>query len=412
MTQPNLPDGRRPRILLLAPFLYGEKADSGGAVLCWAQLKQLAQNSELAFLSFSGIDPIATEAQHQASLKEYCTSVTLVPLKIRKVHSILANLRSLMLGPPGLGTLCHTSAMVDAFSRALDAFQPDVVWIQFPQMAQYVVYCPEVHCVMDVQDVFTLSGFRQAQRFRGLASVRYWLDWVSWSRYEARYYARFKAALTLSEQDAQVLRAMNPAVNAISMGLPLGQSRQSEVVCEPMRVGFAGNFGHRPNAEGLAWFMREVWPLVLACLPQARFVVAGGKPPESLVAMSAVGVEFAGFVPDIFDFYAANSVTVVPLLSGGGVKIKTVEAMLAGSAVVATRIGIEGTSAEHSIHALVADEATEFAAAIVQVLQTPALQERLRLSALQHAQILFSSQAWRVRINTLLQQIGIEPYGH
>jgi polysaccharide biosynthesis protein PslH len=412
MTQSNLPVGRRPKILLLAPFLYGEKAANGGGVLCWAQLKQLTQDAELAFLSFSGIDAGATERQHQASLAQHCTSVSTVPLNVRKINVALGRLASLLLGPPELGTLCHTKAMVQALARVLHEFQPDLVWIQFPQMAQYVAYCHGLPCVMDVQDAFTLSCFRQAQRFKGLAAVRYWMDWVSWSRYEAQHYAHFKAAITLSEQDAQVLRAMNPAVNAISMGLPLGQSRQSAVACEPMRVGFAGSFGHRPNAQGVAWFIRDVWPLVLARLPKARFVVAGGNPPEALVAAQTTGIEFAGFVPDIFDFYAANSVTVVPLLSGGGVKIKTVEAMLAGSAVVSTRIGIEGTSAVHSTHALVADDAIEFATSIVQVLQTPALQERLRFAALQHAQILFSSQAWRARVNALLQQIGTERYGH
>ncbi len=412
MTQRTLSVGQRPKILFIAPFLYGEKARNGGAVLCWAQLKQLTQDAELAFLGFVGIDDAATETQHQASLAQYCTSVTTVPLHIRKLNVLRGRVGSMLLGPPELGTLCHTPAMVQALKNVLQKFKPDVVWIQFPQMAQYVAYCDGISCVMDVQDAFTLSAFRQAQRFKGLASVRYWFEWVSWSRYEAQHYARFKAALTLSEQDAQVLRAMNPSVNAISMGLPLGQSRQSGVACEAMRVGFAGNFGHRPNAEGLAWFLHDVWPLVRARLPQARFVVAGGNPPAAFVDAQFPGVEFAGYVPDIFDFYAANTVTVAPLVSGGGVKIKTVEAMLAGSAVVSTRIGIEGTCAVPAEHALVADDPAEFAQAIVQVLQTPALQQSLREAALQHAQVLFSSQSWRARVNSLLQQIGVVHHGH
>jgi len=307
---------------------------------------------------------------------------------------------------PELASLCHTRHMVQALHQVLASFRPDVVWIQFPQMAQYVAMCDGIPCVMDVQDAYTLSGFRQAQRRPGWGGVRGWLDWVCWARYEARHYASFSSVLTLSDQDAQVLSGMNPAVPAVCVGLPLGSTGASAVAATAGRAGFAGSFGHRPNLEGLAWFLQSVWPLVRAQRPASTFVVAGRNPPADLVASAGEGVEFAGFVPDIYDFYAANAVTVVPLVSGGGVKIKTVEAMLAGSAVVSTRIGIEGTDSRHGEHAIVHDDAAEFARAVVRVLDDDTLRCRLRAAALTHAQALFSTEGWRTRVMSVLQLAG------
>jgi hypothetical protein len=395
--------GARPRILLLSPFLYGEQASHGGAVLCWAQLKQLAAFCDLAFLGFSGTEDDASEARHRASLSTLCESVRDVRIDVRKPAVLRARLRSLSLSMPEVASLCDSPGMRRALAESVRDFRPDVVWIQFPQMAHYVQACEGVPCVMDVQDAYTVSAFRQAQRRTGLRAVRAWLDWVCWARHEARHYPRFQAVLTLSEQDAQVLSAMNPATPARCIGLPLGSTAVPDVAPVPMRAGFAGSFGHRPNVDGLLWFLAQVWPRVRSHLPEARFVIAGRNPPDELVSRADPGVEFAGFVPDIFDFYAANAVTVVPLVSGGGVKIKTVEAMLAGSAVVGTRIGLEGTGARPGLQALVEDEPEAFAEALARVLGDAGLAAGLRAAGLQHAQALFSADAWQQRARTLLE---------
>ncbi|KQU71293.1 hypothetical protein ASE08_18755 [Rhizobacter sp. Root16D2] len=387
-------------MLLLAPFLYGEGSANGGAALCWAQLKELAGVATVAFLGYRGAEPDDTDRRALASLQAHCAQVDSVPLQIARSAVLRARLGSFAFGEPELARLCRTPAMDTALRAMLERFRPDIVWIQFPQMAQYVALCDGIPCVMDVQDAYSLSGFRQAQRAPG---PRNWLNWVAWARYEARHYPRFAAALTLSEQDAQVLQALNPATRALSMGLPLADDQvlqRAHGAAVAGRVGFAGSFGHQPNLEGMAWFLRDIWPRVRERMPQARFVVAGRNPPAALVAQAdgGSGIEFSGFVPDIHAFYASNAVTVVPLVSGGGVKIKTVEAMLAGSAVVSTRIGVEGTGALDGCHAMVADEAQAFADHTVRVLSDDALRARLSEAARQHAGVAFSARSWRERV--------------
>lgn len=393
------------KILVVAPFLSGLDSGNGGGVVTFRQIAALASQHAVSFLSFSGVMARDIEEKCTQALAQVCEGVETVPLIIDRIRVAKAAFGSLSLSKPHLAALCWQASMQNALREHLARLKPDVVWIQFPQMAQYVTLCGDTPCIMDVQDAYTLSGFRHAQRVRGIGGVRAWLDWVCWARYEARHYAGFSAVLTLSEQDANVLSAMNPTSETLSMGLPLTEGVPPASAPVPMRVGFAGAFGHRPNREGLQWFLDQVWPRVLARVPNASFVVAGRNPPPEFVARVGVGVSFSGFVPDIFTFYASNSVTVVPLVSGGGVKIKTVEAMLAGSAVVATRIGAEGTGARHRQEMLVEDEPAAFADAIVSVLHDAGLRGRLADAARSHAGSQFATEAWRARIADIFSRM-------
>jgi hypothetical protein len=393
------------KILVLSPFLCGPQSGNGGGVLTYRQIAALAETNEVSFISFSGVLPTSVEDQCSEALKAVCSSVHTTPIQISRWQVGKAVLRSLTLKHPHLASICWLPSMRTMLEHQIQEFKPDVVWIQFPQMAQYVAVCGSVPCVMDVQDAYTLSGFRQAERIKGLGQLRSCLDWVCWTRYEAALYPTFAAVLTLSEQDANVLHAMSPLAKPVSIGLPLADSTANVHAPIPMRVGFAGAFGHRPNVEALEWFLSQVWPKVREQAPQATFVVAGRNAPESLLSLGDPSVGVAGFVPDIAEFYASNAVTVAPMVSGGGVKIKSVEAMLAGTALVSTSIGLEGIDAQDGQDAMVANTPKEFANAIVNLLKNSAMRERVAASARARATAQFSATAWSTRVNNILTHV-------
>lgn len=397
------------KILVLSPFLCGPQSGNGGGVLSYRQIAALAKTNEVSFLSFSGVLPTEVEAQCIESLSATCSSVYTTPLQITRWQVAKAALKSLLLKHPHLASICWLPGMRAKLQHHIQTFKPDAVWIQFPQMAQYVAVCGSVPCVMDVQDAYTLSGFRQAQRIKGIGQFRSFLDWVCWSRYEAGLYPKFSAVIALSEQDANVLHAMNPLARPVSIGLPLADATEQLHAAVPMRVGFAGAFGHRPNVEALEWFLAMVWPKVRDQVPDATFVVAGRNAPDSLLALGDPSVRMAGFVPDIAEFYATNTVTVAPMVSGGGVKIKSVEAMLAGTALVSTSIGLEGIAAQDGQDVLIAETPTEFANAIVRLLRNPALRDRIATSAKSRATEQFSTSAWATRVAAVLAGV-VPPY--
>jgi glycosyltransferase involved in cell wall biosynthesis len=134
-------------------------------------------------------------------------------------------------------------------------------------------------------------------------------------------------------------------------------------------VGFLGSLDYRPNQEAALWIAEELQPRLAG---KARLHIAGSRAPEWLrTRLQASGVTFAGEVPDASAYLRGMRVVIAPILSGGGMRIKILEAMAAGKAVVSTTIGAEGIDAIPNEHLVIADDADTFAAAIAELLRDP-----------------------------------------
>jgi glycosyltransferase involved in cell wall biosynthesis len=111
-------------------------------------------------------------------------------------------------------------------------------------------------------------------------------------------------------------------------------------------IMFVGGFAHPPNADGVLWFAKEVFPKIRARFPEVKFYVAGSKVTDEIRALEQPGngIIIKGFVTDeeLSEMYAKSKVAVVPLRYGAGVKGKVLEALYNGIPLVTTNIGAEG----------------------------------------------------------------------
>lgn len=148
------------------------------------------------------------------------------------------------------------------------------------------------------------------------------------------------------------------------------------------RILFVGHLGYSPNVLGLARFLDEVWPSVKVALPHAQLDVVGMFPDADLARrVEAAGARLNADVPSVEPFYAAAHVVIAPIWSGGGTRIKILEAMAYGRAVVSTGIGAEGLGVESGRHALLADAPHEFADAVIRLGKNADLRDRLAAEA-------------------------------
>ena len=133
------------------------------------------------------------------------------------------------------------------------------------------------------------------------------------------------------------------------------------------KAGFfhLGSMDWLPNEEGIRWLLREVWPSVIAQRPQARLHLAGNRMPADLLSASIPGVGIQGRVPDAVAYMQAHPVMVVPLFSAGGMRVKIIEGMAMGRAVISTTIGAEGIACTNGLDVLLADDAPTFVAQMV-----------------------------------------------
>ena len=156
---------------------------------------------------------------------------------------------------------------------------------------------------------------------------------------------------------------------------------------------FIGNFNHTPNQDAVEFFVEKVMPLIRTQMPGVRFNVVGSNAPPKFDEYSSEVVSFHGYVPDIEPLFTSSRVFVAPLRFGAGVKGKIGDALSFGLPVVTTDIGAEGMDLENENQALIANDAEEFAAAVVKVYRESDLWQRLSDNGYEHIRKHFSPAA-------------------
>ncbi|NJB85245.1 glycosyltransferase involved in cell wall biosynthesis [Lewinella marina] len=151
--------------------------------------------------------------------------------------------------------------------------------------------------------------------------------------------------------------------------LPIGLETQCgppryDSFAAPPNLHFIGSLDWLPNLEGLQWFLHHVWPLIHRRCPEVEFHIAGRNMPHSIRQLEMANVIVHGEVESSCEFVAAHSISIVPLLSGGGMRAKILEAMSLGRVVVTTTVGLEGITARNRRDLFIADTPEQFAQVI------------------------------------------------
>lgn len=174
------------------------------------------------------------------------------------------------------------------------------------------------------------------------------------------------------------------------------------IVTDPVLL-FVGTFAWEPNVQAMDFFLTQCWQQVKAKVPDARLLVVG-KHPEKIPSFSRIfeGVEFSGFVEDIAEAYRKARVVICPILSGGGTRVKLVEAAAYGKPIVSTRIGAEGLGFADEQHALLRDGAKSFADACIRLLKDKPNCESLSESVHNYAEQIFDRPAVIAKVRSIL----------
>ena len=161
-----------------------------------------------------------------------------------------------------------------------------------------------------------------------------------------------------------------------------------------------------PNVSGVLWFSREVLPRVWAQLPAARFAVVGKNPPAEVRSLAAdPRIEVTGYVADPLPYLEGADAFVVPLFSGGGMRVKIVDAWLWGLPIVSTPVGAEGIEMRDGENILLAGDAAAFAAAVVRLLTDEELNRRLRVEGRRWVEEHYAWQVVYRRVDAVYERL-------
>ena len=153
---------------------------------------------------------------------------------------------------------------------------------------------------------------------------------------------------------------------------------------QPLALVFSGKMDYRPNVDAVLWFADDILPRVRVHVPTAHFWIVGQQPHPRLARLAErPDITITGRVADVRPYLAGAAVCVLPFRMGGGTRLKVLEALTLGKAVVSTTLGAEGFGLRDGHELRLADTAAAFAPVVVELLTDA--EQRARLGAQAHA---------------------------
>ena len=379
-------ESSRLSVLLVSPMApspprFGAQARTHGL------LSYLGKDHDLTALVLHDDDE--TPAVSEPAMRAYCREVTFVrnPNPASGWRRRALQLKSWLSRRSYQRHLFAVPAFQAALDRALDSRRFDVVFVNLPYLAHYGLRrspagttAPAV--VIDSHDIgYDLA--RQIAASAGSFSRRLHakLNWRKLKTEELAAYNEADGVCVCSAADRNRLAADAPQANTVIIPNAADVERLQPRATDPKPDGrtvlFFGLLATVPNVDGVLFFVREIWPLIAAAHPDARFVVVGANPAPEILALKGPRVTILGPVDDLRPHLSAAAVIVVPLRLGSGTRLKILEAWAMGRPVVSTTLGAEGLDGVPDEHLLIADDPAEFARAVLKVLSEPKLADEI-----------------------------------
>jgi polysaccharide biosynthesis protein PslH len=368
---------------------------SGAQVRVHGLMTQLARCHDLTAVMLVHDEFDAEECRR--AMQAYCREVVLVPNpNVRQgLAKRLLQLQSLASTRSFERLEVTVPAMQRALNRVLRAKRFDVVNLesaflgdsdlrQAPPGERPPVLVVDSHDIeYDLARQYARAGSSVCRRIYAGA------NWRKLRREELGTYRDADGVYLCSAADERRLLDQVPgartAVIPNAADVEYYQPRPTDPPPDGRTVVFFGLLSFFPNVDGVIHFVRDIWPRITKALPEARCKIIGSRPPPSLLALAGPRVELTGFVSDLRPHLAAAAAVVVPLRLGGGTRLKIVESMAMGKAIVSTTLGAEGIEAVPGRDLLVEDEPGAFADAVNRLLAEPDLAARIGKSARQLA---------------------------
>lgn len=350
-------------------------------------LRQLGQLAEVHLLAFVHPDALPTPTTLDESRRElgrFCRTVEYFPLWVKKspAHKAVALALSLGSREP-FGAIAHRSrAFGHSVAAATRAARFDIIHVDTIGLASFVdLDRPPAATVLTHHNIESMLMARRSQVESGRAARAFLArEAAKLAEAERRIPPRFDLNIVMSENDRSALAASAP--DARSTVVPNGVDTDYFSPApdrETPALIYGGGMNMFANRDAVMHFLAEVWPAIRAARPDVRFFAVGQDPPRELVAMAERDAQIVvtGYVTDIRDYIAQAAVYVVPLRVGGGTRLKVLDAMAMGKAMVSTSLGCEGIGVTSGEHLLIADTPQAFADATLMLLADP--QRRMAL---------------------------------
>lgn len=321
-------------------------------------------------------------------MMQYCESVFIeeVPAEKSRVRLIWDLLISIATLRPFVARKYHSRRMRRAIGDALRTKNVVLAHGDSLPSGQYLkqLSCPALLTNHNVEHL-RLSSYAQIQTSH-IMRFAYQIQARLTKGYERTLLREIRNCVVVSESDRQEMARLVAGIRlfVVSNGTDVSRPPLPAPRAGNKRAIWVGGMNDEYNREAVLYFAKNIMPIIRTQIPDFRWRVVGRDSPPALVKMASLagsGIELVGFVDDLAKHYLDSAIVVVPLTSGGGTKLKVLEAMAMGRAVITTPIGAEGILVSDGVTMEIADSPGDFAAKTIALLRDPDRAARIAAAA-------------------------------
>ena len=371
------------RILLLTPQ-RPYPPHQGTTLRNYNLIKELSKRHNVCVLTFLEPDQ---DPQEPGPLVDLCEWIEAVPAPQRSNRQRLRQL--ITTRRPDMSWRLWSPELNERLVARLQDEPFDIVEIEGIEMAPYLptieAIRPKLFVIYDahnaewiLQKRACLTDLKNPARWP--AAIYSWIQWHRLRRYEGTLMSRVDHTIAMSAQDKVALRDLmfDAPISVIPNGVDLKAYHHFSGLPIYHDLLFTGKMDFRPNVDAVLWFGLEVLPLIQAQRPGTTFAVVGQRPhPRLDVLRDKPGITITGYVNDVRPYIAGTTVYVAPLRVGGGTRLKLLEAMTMGKAIISTALGAEGFPVGDGQELMLANEPDIFAEKVIELLSNPGRRREL-----------------------------------
>ncbi|MBU7594462.1 glycosyltransferase [Metabacillus halosaccharovorans] len=357
--------------ILFLTHIYPFPPNDGGRIVTYNTLRILEEKQHKVFL-VSFIDKDKEKQVDLKNIKQYLVNKNYSNRKLSLIKNLFEKI-------PFTMKKYFDGDVENKISTILKKEKIDVVILDHLHMAIYAKFIKSInhniHVYLRQHNIESIIMKRAHEKESNLFKKTYLkMQYKKLYKFESEICEIMDQILVITEEDKETLKSMNPTlkkIQTVKAGVDLEKYKPFSYKKEDngYKLVFLGAMNWLPNENGTIWFTENVFPELIKNIPKIKFYIVGKNPSEKVRLLEKrypENIVVTGYVEDEREYIAMADVFIVPLLIGGGMRLKILNALAMKKAVVTTSIGAEGINLSNSYY--IADSPQEFLSAIKRML--------------------------------------------